>query len=190
MIKNVWCAPMLLAAFGCAHPSQAGNQKPEEGAPIACTQIGCIDGLFVELKSPNAAWAAGSYTLDLKLGEQVHACPFVLPRDLPQPGHVGQVECTPATGAAGEPVQAMINQEAVCTEQVTENAVSSTCEPVPDRYAIQLSIPGTPSSVTLDLKRDGVSLIARTYEPKYEESRPNGPQCEPLCRQGRIEENL
>ncbi len=191
MMKNVWCAPLLLVAFGCAHSSQAGGEQKAEGhAPVACTQIGCMDALFVELKSPHSVWAPGSYSLELTAGDHSYTCSFALPRDLPQPGHVGEVQCTPVDSAPPEPVHVMLNQESVCSEQVTADSVSSTCEPVPERYAMQLHIPGTPKVFALQLKRDDEQLIARTYEPEYKESRPNGPRCEPLCRQARIEEKL
>ncbi len=184
--------PVLLLPLGCAHkPSAPGasGQPPEEHA-IACTQIGCLDQLGIELESPSAAWAPGSYTLDLNIAGAPHACAFELPQDLPAHGNLGQVQCTPAASESGEPVQVMILQVVNCTEQVTEDVVSSTCEPVPERHTIQIGIPGTPGSVTLDLKRDGAPLLTRSYEPTYAETRPNGPQCEPVCRQARLEESL
>lgn len=192
MTKKLWCAPMLLLAFGCAHAPQAGKEQASDDsrAPIACTQIGCMDSLFVELKSPNAAWAQGSYQLALTMDGKDITCGFALPKDLPQAGHVGEIVCTQRSDADKDFVRLMINQEMVCTEQVTEQAVSSTCEPVPERYALQLHIPETPKTLSLSLTRDGQALLSRTYEPAYQESRPNGPQCEPLCRQARIEESL
>jgi hypothetical protein len=43
----------------------------------------------------------------------------------------------------------------------------------------------TPEEVTLHITWDG-GEVERTVRPVYTESRPNGPDCPPVCRQGQV----
>lgn len=38
------------------------------------------------------------------------------------------------------------------------------------------------TSITVRMRRDGVELADRTFEPSYEVSRPNDEDCEPVCQ--------
>jgi hypothetical protein len=42
-------------------------------------------------------------------------------------------------------------------------------------------IEGRPRSVALEIRRNGRPFVARSLIPAYQESRPNGPGCEPVC---------
>jgi hypothetical protein len=41
--------------------------------------------------------------------------------------------------------------------------------------------------VTLTLSRDGEEVLAEDRDLVYVESRPNGPDCEPVCRQAHLD---
>jgi hypothetical protein len=49
-----------------------------------------------------------------------------------------------------------------------------------------LEIQGAPSSVTVSLAQGGATRLLGTFTPTYESLQPNGPGCEPTCRQSTI----
>jgi hypothetical protein len=44
---------------------------------------------------------------------------------------------------------------------------------------------GGPAKVTIGVRRDGALIGQGTYEPRYQEFRPNGDGCEPTLEQAR-----
>jgi hypothetical protein len=186
--------PMLLAVVGCAHQAKGPMESMEQPGPasVTCTKMACTDQLSVELRNTGEVWAAGEYLLTVNLNLQGIACPFALPKDLPEQGGITSVACVAPDGKAPtEPVQVMITQQSECRELAPVDGIGQRCDPIPERYAIQISIPGTPGSVGVDLQRDGVPVFQKSYDPPtYEETRPNGPLCEPVCRQANEVETL
>lgn len=50
-----------------------------------------------------------------------------------------------------------------------------------------LALLATPAEVDVTMTRDGQSVADLLLQPTYEEIRPNGPACEPVCKQGTAE---
>ena len=107
-------------------------------------------------------------------------CTLRLPADLPPRGSAATPQC-------GIGSMALLQQDAECTEMRSGDAVSQSCTPLEGRFALSLSIQGTPAAFDLELRRDGQVLVDERIDLEYESSRPNGPDCEPLCRQAHVE---
>jgi hypothetical protein len=145
----------------------------------SCTEIGCSDQAALTLRPAGGEWIAGSYELSVTVDGVERRCAFSVPADLPEP-RSGRALCDPL-------LPFYIQPETVCTERRDRDSVSQTCTPIPDRYSGSLTLQGTPAVLVVIVERDGQILSNETLKPAYQASRPNGPGCEPLCRQARAE---
>lgn len=167
-LRNMCCLLVAVMTAGCPVESQS------------CTEIGCGDGISIELRPAEGTLDDGSYALDIVAGEQTHACSFVVPDDLPVRGNLHEVQCMPRLNVYLQP-------ESICSEQRSGDAISESCRPVPGRFMLQAQIEGTPRTLDLRLSRDGTALLEQQLTPSYETTRPNGPDCEPACEQARVQ---
>ena len=143
-----------------------------------CTLIACSNAVYVNL-TRDGAWPDGAYTLELSFDEELRACEFSVPADLPPGGRLAALDC----GAEG--VEALLRQRSTCTSTVSNdgNSGSGSCTPIPDQYELSLEIIGNPTSVGVTLSRDGKILLDDTRKPKYEHDYPNGSDCDEGCTQ-------
>jgi hypothetical protein len=142
----------------------------------SCTEIGCIDQATLSFRTPDGAWPDGVYTLALTIDGQLSICELQLPEDFPDTGSVGVLDC-------GHGVQLQIAADYTCTEHRDDDSVSQSCTAIPDRWLVSVTLPGTPGRVALDAQRDGVQLDDEERELEYRTMYPNGPECDPGCRQ-------
>jgi len=147
----------------------------------SCTEIGCVDQLSLTFRAPDNRWREGAYRIELELEGEALQCAFSVPAALPaQLGSVGQVEC-------GRGASAYFSAETLCTETRTRDAVSHSCTPRAGEWTLQLSRSGTPARLEVRVTRDEQEVASLSETVKYRENRPNGPDCEPLCRQAQLE---
>jgi hypothetical protein len=118
-----------------------------------CTDIGCKNDMSVTLVSSLGIWAEGSYRLRVTLDGQQQTCDFSVPADLPSGIGVTSLDCGRSDFEAGL-----------------------------GDYGVSLQFSTKPETLGLELARDGTVLLSDSREPAYEESRPNGPDCEPACK--------
>jgi hypothetical protein len=146
-----------------------------------CTEIGCGDGVHITLHTPEDQWPAGAYAIDFTVDGQEHACELSIPADLPTEAH-GYVElgCQPAFDAS-------LTAKTVCTEQRTNDAISQSCQPVAGAWILEASFYGVSEALRVEVRRDDETLLDETMQLEYTASRPNGPDCEPVCEQARVE---
>ena len=122
--------------------------------------MGCIDGLTIELKAES--WPAGAYGFRVRLDDETITCTGALP--LPECG-------SPALSCDGPGVT------------ITE----SGCALPPDQHAFgEIVIDAHPDEVEVGLDYAGKTRVGYTSKPIYSTVRPNGPDCEPMCKQGGI----
>lgn len=131
----------------------------QAGPDGACTEIGCQNGLH--LTWDQGPWKPGPYTIEVTLDGTKVTCEGKLP--LPACDAGPGFKCTPgASLRLGE----------------------SGCALPPEQHGLGgIDIDTMPAQVRIVVRRDGVEVGAQEITPKYQESRPNGPQCEPVCRQ-------
>ncbi len=86
----------LSAALVLALPLLAGCDE----APAACTEIGCVDALYIDLAGPDGPLPEGDYTVSLKTAESDRTCPLTIkPGGIP--GEQGPEACQVADVVSG-----------------------------------------------------------------------------------------
>lgn len=124
----------------------------------ACTLIGCASSL--ELDFTGATGRPGRYQIEVVADGAPSTCQITLP-------------WTCATQPA-------------CSEaELPWRLTVSACELGADRETIDgivFSIK-VPASLEFVIRRDDAIVGGGSVQPVYKESRPNGPDCEPVCRQ-------
>lgn len=147
----------------------------------ACTDIGCSDGLSLSFNTVDGHWPDGDYHLELDFAGDQHRCSFRLPDALPKErGATGQAVCEAN-------MSGYFSAKTMCMETRSKDSVSQSCTPLDGQWTLDLHRDGTPKTVSVRVTRDEreVASVSRTID--YQENRPNGPDCEPLCRQARID---
>jgi hypothetical protein len=77
---------------------------------------------------------------------------------------------------------------AVCSEMKhADGTRSESCVPVPDRAKLRASFMGTPAQVAITLVHDGAEVLSWQQRVRYRSERPNGPNCDPVCKQAGLE---
>lgn len=124
-----------------------------------CTQIGCIDGLRLEIEKAGA-WQPGAYVFAFTVDGAAVRCSGSLPL---KPCDAGP--------------------SLVCDVEGRVQIGESGCALAADAQGFSdVQIHGSPAQVEVSLTRDGQELSRAALTPTYAESRPNGPGCEPVCR--------
>jgi hypothetical protein len=134
----------------------------------ACTAIGCFDQASISVHRTD--WSRPGWAIDLDLDGTRIVC------------------TTPASAASGarpcdQPnVQVDVRELADCRETRTEAAASVTCTPN-GRFEQVITVMGTPKRIAVVLKATDTIAAHRTFDLIYVAGRPNGPDCDPVCRQ-------
>lgn len=148
----------IVACSGASAPSPSTPPPPPAPAPRACTEIGCEDGLRIELV--RAAWPAGNYRVQLDVDGTTTTCSGQLP--------LRPCEQGPSFNCEGAPVRF---GESGCALPAEAHSITD------------INLPTTSAQrVTLTLEHDGALIGTTTLTPEYNEQRPNGPDCPPVCR--------
>lgn len=145
-----------------------------------CHEIGCADHVSVRVTARDHPWPEGEYQLEVAFGELEGTCEFTLPDELPPRGAVTSIDCV-------DGVEVGIQQLYECSTQREGDAVSQSCQPIPERYEVTLGAYATPEHLSLTLRHNGSLLLDESRDVSYAVTRPNGPQCEPECRQATVE---
>ncbi|MGB4100453.1 MAG: hypothetical protein WBK91_00890 [Alphaproteobacteria bacterium] len=127
-------------------------------AESVCTQMGCQSGLQLDV-APDYPWSPGAYFFDFNLDGAHAVCRGVLP--LPP-----------------------CEQSGLTCDNAAITVLQSGCAMLPENHGFgNIMIDGAPAKVRVTITRDGAQLVDKTFAPKYHDIRPNGAQCEPVCRQ-------
>lgn len=146
--------PVILLAVGSGCSSSAHGTAD---ARIACTEIGCAPSLRVHFA--RAHWPAGTYRIEVTVDAASEVCQVVVP-----------LAC---------------NVGSMCTGQVGPDVSPelSGCALDPGLHTIEgvAFAHGDPASVTVRVVQDERELGNSIFRPSYVTSRPNGPDCLPVC---------
>lgn len=167
MMKRVVVAVALLVlACGGATTSDlpSSSSTPPPAAPPpgdqGCTTIGCSDGFHLRIAAPNG-WKPGAYVFTVVSDGAEQVCEGGLPL---QPCGTPSIVCK-GQGAA---------------PQITE---SGCALPANAHGFGDIVLPAGPAKISLKITRGGAVLVEQELAPTYVTTRPNGPSCEPICRQ-------
>lgn len=154
--------PVVVPTAVASVPSATPTAEPTIEPPVkACTKMGCMDSLAIEL-SP-AKLLAGKYSVTVAAGGKEATCKVTVP--YPPCG-------TMATECAG--TLPMMSNE-------------SGCElPKEQQKFPGLTIGEAPAEVTVTVKRGATKLTETKTRPAVSEYRPNGPECEPVCKSAKL----
>jgi hypothetical protein len=164
-----------LAAVGCEPPQ-------------TCADVYCSSETALLIDKPQAAWADGQYTLDLRLGERESRCSFILPIPGKLP-HELQLrgepfDCEPALPAHHLwPLAALYpapNRSPVCPQPDGGPPLAS-CPPLAGRYHIEIHTSATGDDLEVRLESGGAVLLEQSRAVDYTTNEPNGPGCGPTC---------
>jgi hypothetical protein len=145
----------------------------------SCTEIGCGDQARLTLRPKGGEWLPGAYEMSVTVDGVERRCAFSVPADLPEP-RTGRSLCEPE-------LPLYIQPETTCTEYRDGNSISQSCTPIPERYSASFTLDGTPPALAIVVERDGAVILEQTPALEYRSLRPNGPDCDPLCRQASAE---
>lgn len=146
----------------------------------ACTEIGCSDSLTLGFNTADGHWPDGDYRIEFDFAGDERRCSFSLPEALPaQVGSVGEVCDSSQRGH--------FSAKTTCMETRTKDAVTQSCTPLPGQWTLALHREGTPKTVSVRVTRDEQEVASVSQTVSYRENRPNGPDCDPLCRQAQID---
>ena len=127
-----------------------------------CTLIGCGTSLTVHFTGATAT--PGRYQIEVVADGVSSSCQFTLPE-----------ECT---------------AQPICMPTAPGWILGkSQCSPGAERRSLDgfTFLTGAPARLEVVVRRDDTVVSSSTAEPPmYKESRPNGPDCEPVCRQAEM----
>ncbi len=139
-----------------------------------CTEIGCASGLFVTIATSDGTFPAGEHTVEVLLDDRTQRCTFTVLQD---GGDISpSVRCDPD-------ILVQIAPKTNCVETRTATSVRRNCTPIDGLFIEKLSIRHTPTFVRVVQRLGDVVLLDARLAPTYQMTQPNGPMCEPVCRQ-------
>lgn len=131
----------------------------------ACTEIGCLDGLTIST-SLDYVWKPGKYNFDFLIDGRAVKC----------------------TGAL--PLKPCETHSITCSEEGVMITESGCALPADAQGFGDIMLGSGPRTIKLTITRDGESIAAGNWAPKYQTSQPNGPACGPVCRQATVKLDL
>jgi hypothetical protein len=164
-------ASVLVALLGAC-----GDSSDEE--PLACTLIDCSDGVHLVVRAVRDAWRAGDYTVEISAGDDSLRCTATLPNASQSAFDNTTFKCDRASSFG------FLRRTEGCDDERDGGTDGVTCG------ALELEVPGTPSSVQVRIDRDGETILDKSWQPNYRELQPNGRGCEPLCERSSAELTL
>lgn len=138
----------------------------------SCTEIGCGDQASIVMHESD--WSYSSLTLDVTFDGRTVRCTSEM---------MGSGSCNDPSVTVGA------EQLADCVETRTKDAVSESCTPN-GKFQHGIFIQATPRRVAITVTRPDGSNEHREIELEYEIHRPNGPDCDPACKNASVEWEL
>jgi hypothetical protein len=168
---------------GKADASSDGKSDGKSDAKQrVCTEMACSDSATITTKLTPAGAPAGKHEFALEVDGVAQTCTVEL-TDTTQLTHAS---CTGSSTILwlGPAMRGVDTEMEVGGKPV----VMHTEEPIPGEFEWQLSLLGTPAKVHVVHSFAGNVLVDQTAElSSYEEHRPNGEGCEPVCKAASVE---
>jgi hypothetical protein len=147
--------------------------------PMACTLIGCADNFTASAQRADGSIPDGAHRIEVLADGTTLRCAFTLPLATSPNGGVLQPTCD-----AGLTVTVMPAQ--LCIQTQGDSSTSGTCNAIPGRFVENVTLSGAPGQVHVWQYVDDVPILDAAVAPQYQERRPNGPGCSPVCRQASV----
>ena len=127
-------------------------------AEKACTEIGCINGLTLRA-DPSYEWKWGRYDFEFRFDGRAVKCTGALPLKTCDKGPSFK-----------------------CDDKKVRIGESGCALPAAAHGLGDIWIDGDPKQVSVKMDRNFKTILTRSMVPTYNESRPNGPGCGPVCK--------
>ena len=154
---------------GLGRQPDAHSSNPLE-PPLACTLIGCDNGLKVQLR-PLTGWPAGEYRFRVQVDGTDVTCHGTIPlaacTESPRSKQASSVRCDP------EGVVRIV--ESGC-------ALPTDAQGFPE---IRFDPGLRPRTVEIAITRNGQIVGGTSLMPSFQRFHPNGPDCPPACEVAR-----
>jgi hypothetical protein len=134
----------------------------------SCTDITCVDQTLVIAAPKSGVWQAGTYELQITHDEETAQCAFKLPDDISDATTL--IDC-------GKSMVASFSASRACTDSCT----------IDDQFELRLSFDSKPSSLSIELSRDGDVVLSDSRTVEYTEFYPGGRECGGACEQARVQ---
>lgn len=145
-----------------ARPTATATTTPAPTAKI-CTEVGCLNGLVVDVSAGRSGFGKGRYEIDVVADGKKAKCELAIPL----------VACDKGPSAK-------------CTGDVKLSIGEAGCALDPKEQGIStIAIEGSPAAVEITVKRAGKKIGAAKLTPAYKTLQPNGPDCPPTCKSGK-----
>lgn len=131
--------------------------------PHACTEMACTSGLTLA-PPPDYIWKPGNYEFTMTIAGKIAHCQGRLPLK----------SCNSGNSITCDRSDIMIMEQG--------------CALPPDSQSFgDIQIASDPHTVNIVIERDGVPVFRQSIVAAYKNIRPNGAQCEPSCRQAKVD---
>lgn len=152
------CGVLVVCLFACGGATTTdapgSPAPPAGGGEKVCTDIGCVEGLAIDLFG---SWASGSYVFTMVADGATNTCKGSIP--LPPCDSGSGVQCTSKLSSVAE---------AGCARELSQQGFPGV------RFR------ASPVSASLRIERDGAVLADQVFSPHYREFPRD---CEATCRQ-------
>ena len=145
----------------------------------ACSSVGCQDQLELTVTGPSASLPSGLHRVDVTADGKLLSCTFSFSPDTLAAGSLVSAQCSFG-------VTALVGPVFDCMTFDNGNAKGQRCVPMPEQFQERLQIAGTPAIVQVEQSVDGTVILQRSATATYTDNHPNGPDCEPTCRQATL----
>jgi hypothetical protein len=166
----------VLTPVGCKHVDGDGGSADDGNPSRACTEIGCGDAATITAALSAAGAPLGTHSFAVEIDGAAQTCTVEF---------VSETEAV-HTQCSGD-ASLMFGPAMQGKETTMDGVVGYTEEPIPGEFRWQLSIPGQPAEVHVIHTHAGNTVLDQTASLVYTEHRPNGPDCEPVCKSASVE---
>jgi hypothetical protein len=148
--------------------------ESSSSGPKACTLIGCADNFTATAQRADGSIPDGAHRIEVLADGVTLKCAFTLPL-----AGTAQPTCDAGLTVTVVPAQ-------ICIQTQGGSGSSSTCNAIPGKFVETVTLPGVPGQVHVWQYVDDAAILDAAVAPQYQDSRPNGPGCLPVCRQASV----
>ena len=181
VLRPLLSLPLVLLAAACAPSTVDGGSgstdKPRgrSSEPRMCTEIGCMDQAHVTASLTSAGALTGTHSFEVTLDGVAQTCTL----EFAKPDEHADATCSGGAELRLGPVMRGVEHQG-------DGVVGYSEEPVPGEWEWTLDLMGTPKTVHVVHKHGDAVLVDQTADFSYEDLRPNGEGCEPVCKGAKL----
>jgi len=151
---------------------------PACDTPKACTEIGCVDGFTATVQRADGTFPSGTHRIEALVDGVTLKCTFTFPLAT-QNGATAQPTCDAGLDVIVVPAQ-------ICIDTHSGQSSGVSCSPIAGQFSEIVTLAGAPGQVHVWQYVDDAAILDGAVAPQYAAVRPNGPDCEPVCRQAAV----